>query len=271
MSSAWCAVCRRARSSLVDVRAGRIVALVIGCLIGVIGLGVLAGGLVGTVAHATARDDDGFFRADAADLTTSTAGFASESVDLNRNVGWMTDRGDLATVSLSVQPGSSGKEIFTGIGPSADVAAYLSGVAYERLVDFSSSTDITLERQEGDASASPPGEQTFWVVETTTATAEPLTWTVESGDWTAVIMNADGSSGVDASVEVGVKIDWLLPVAIGAIIIGAILLAGGTLIAVFAVRGSRRDALPPPGGFTPSGAPADRPSGYPPPPGPAAP
>ena len=65
------------------------------------------------------------------------------------------------------------------------------------------------------------------------------TWNVESGDWTVVVMNADGSSGVDANARVGIKIDWLLPVAIVLMVIGVLLLVGGILLAVLVGRGRR--------------------------------
>jgi hypothetical protein len=74
-------------------------------------------------------------------------------------------------------------------------------------------------------------------------------------------MNADGTSGIEADVRVGIKLDWLLPVAIGLIVVGVVLVTGGTLIAVFATRTPRQQPLP---------APADSPP-LPPPPAPAAP
>ena len=58
-------------------------------------------------------------------------------------------------------------------------------------------------------------------------------------------MNADGTSGIEADARVGIKLDWLLPVAIGLIVVGVVLVTGGTLLAVFATRTPRQQPLLP--------------------------
>jgi hypothetical protein len=247
------------------MRAGRIVVLVLGCLIGVVGLGLLIVGVVATVAYAAGRDDDGFFRTDEIHVVTPTAAITSDNLDLGGAPGdadWLTERGDFATVTLDLRPAGAGGRLFAGIGPTADVATYLASVSHDRVEDFDESSDtVTYDRQEGSATPAPPGDQTFWVAEVTTVDSGALTWDVDSGDWTVVVMNTDGTSGIEADVRVGIKLDWLLPVAIGLIVFGVVLVTGGTLIAVFATRTPRQQRLP---------APADS-STLPPPPAPAAP
>ena len=87
--------------------------------------------------------------------------------------------------------------MFAGIGPSADVAAYLEGVSRDQIRDIDLNPDrVRYRRRDGDAVPAPPGEQTFWVAtSSTTSEAGDLTWEVESGDWTVVLMNADASRG----------------------------------------------------------------------------
>jgi hypothetical protein len=247
------------------MRAGRIVAIVVGCVLGVLGFGLLVAGIAGTVAYGVARDDDGFFRTDEIHLTSPTAAITSDSLDLGGTAGdaaWLTDRGDFATVTLDLRPGDSDQELFAGIGPTADVTRYLDSVAIDRVRDYhDSSSTVTYDRQEGSASPAPPGEQTFWVAKVATAQPGALTWEVKSGDWTVVVMNADGSTGIDANARVGIKVDWLLPVAIVLIVVGVVVLVGGTLLAVFVGRRRRQQAL-----LGPAGA-----STLPPPTGPSAP
>ena len=241
------------------MKAGRIVALVLGCLVGLVGLGLLIVGVVATVAYGAGRDDDGFFRTDEIHLATPTAAITSENLDLGGAPGdadWLTERGDFATVTLDLRPAASGGDLFAGIGPTADVEAYLASVPHDRVEDFDESSDnVSYERQEGSSTPAPPGDQTFWVAELTTADSTTLTWDVEGGDWTVVVMNVDGTSGIDADARVGIKLDWLLPVAIGLIVVGVVLLTGGTLLAVFATRTPRQErpaartdssTLPPP-------------------------
>jgi len=75
-------------------------------------------------------------------------------------------------------------------------------------------------------------------------------WEVEGGDWTVVIMNADASPGIDTNARVGIKIDWLLPVAIVLIVVGVVMLVGGILLAVFVGRRPRQQPVLAPAGAT---------------------
>jgi hypothetical protein len=248
-----------------EMRAGRVVAIVVGCIVGVLGLGLLIVGIAGTVAYGVARDDDGYFRTDEIHLTTPTSAITSDSLDLGGTPGdadWLTERRDFATVTLDLRPAGSDRELFAGIGPTADVTRYLESVPHERVKDYDdSNSTVTYERQEGSATPAPPGDQTFWVAKIATAQPAALTWDVKGGDWTVVVMNADGSSGIDVNARVGIRIDWLLPVAIVLIVVGVVLLVGGTLLAVFVGRRPRQQPL-----LAPAGA-----STLPPPTGPDAP
>ena len=132
-------------------------------------------------------------------------------------------------------------------------------MAHDQVTDYDdSNATVTYERQDGSAIPAPPGDQTFWVAQVATAQPGALTWDVRGGDWTVVVMNADGSPGIDATARVGIKIDWLLPVAIVLLVVGVVMLVGGTLVAVFV--GRRRRQQPP---LAPAGG-----STLPPPPGP---
>jgi hypothetical protein len=54
-------------------------------------------------------------------------------------------------------------------------------------------------------------------------------------------MNADGSPVVDVTGSIGVSISWIFPLAVGLLIVGALLLAAGILLIVF---GAKRRPLP---------------------------
>jgi hypothetical protein len=229
------------------VKAGRIVMLVVGAVLALIGFAVLAGSGLGVFAYATQRSD-GYFQTGTVRVASATYAVTSDRVDLQSEPGdndWLIDRGALGSVRLTVDPERSGEPVFAGIGPTADVAAYLDGVSRDVIRDFELSPDrILYRRVPGEGTPTPPGEQPFWVAQVTAEGASQLTWEVESGDWTVVLMNADASRGIDVDARLGIKVDWLLPALIGLIALGLVLLAGGTLLIVFATRGQPRAAEP---------------------------
>ena len=229
------------------MKAGRIVMIVIGSLLALMGFGLLAGGTAGVIAYGTQRTD-GYFRTGEIRLTSATHAITSDRVDLESEPGesdWLVDRGTLGSVRLTIDPGAEGPGIFAGIGPTADVARYLDGVSHDVIRDFELSPDRVLYRRVGgEAAPAPPGDQTFWAAQVTTTEPDELTWEVESGDWTVVLMNADGSRGVDLDARLGIKIDWLLPALIGIMAVGLVLLAGGTTLIIFGSRGLARQPEP---------------------------
>ena len=105
---------------------------------------------------------------------------------------------------------------------------------------------VRYRRIAGEAVPAAPVDQTFWAAQITTDTTKDLTWKVESGDWTVVIMNADASRGVDTNARLGIKVGWFLPAAIGLLVLGLVLLAGGTVLAILGGRGLARAEEPPP-------------------------
>jgi hypothetical protein len=68
---------------------GRIALVVIGALAALAGFALLVGGAVLGWAHATQRDDDGFYRSGSHLLETTTYAITSERIDLGAGVGAM--------------------------------------------------------------------------------------------------------------------------------------------------------------------------------------
>ena len=206
--------------------------IVIGSLIGLLGLALLAAGGFGLWADRTEPDDEGFFTTRPVLLASETSAIVSRDIDTS--VGWVEADSDVfAEVRVTVQP-QNAKSVFIGVGPTDDVNAYLQGVAQDRVTEIELDEDgavVELQPQAGDALPGPPGEEPFWLAEVEGAGETTLDWDLRGGDWSIVLMNADGSPGIDSEAILGVRIGWLIWAAVGILIGGALLAAiGGVLI-----------------------------------------
>jgi hypothetical protein len=226
------------------VTPGRIVLLLVGAVTAIIALGLTAGGAALTYAYTAERKDDGYFVTRHEELATPLFALVSEDLDIEAGTpDWLLDQ--VGEVRISARPGS--KPAFVGIGPSADVDRYLASVPHTRVVDLDFDPfRWETEQVPGAAGPSatpsgPPGDQDFWVASSSGSDQVTVDWDVESGDWVAVVMNADASRSVNVSVAGGAKAPILLPLGIGLLVLG--LLFGAT--AVLLIRLSLRRAPPP--------------------------
>ena len=230
----------------VTVGAKRILLLVFGSLLALVGLAAAIGGATALIAYGTGRDSDGYF-------TTSTQRFAgrgralvSEEVDLGSesDAAGPVSLGDLANVRVRAE-GVGGRAIFVGIGPRSQVAAYLEGAPYDEVTDVNYDPfRVTYVAHAGLRAPAPPAQQDFWAARASGPGQQTLTWDLEGGTWSLVVMNADAAPVVAANLQLGVKIKILLPFGIGLLVGGLIVLAIGVTMIVFGARGGGR--APPP-------------------------
>lgn len=217
--------------------AGHIVTLVIGCLALLPALGVFAGGLAITIAQGVA--DDGYF--DATLDRVDSDGVAIAAVDLwdaaadDEDWPWVLDWLD-PDIRIEARGARSTDEVFVGIAATDDVAAYLEGAAFDEITSFDHRRPVYTPRV-GDQAVAAPTEQTFWVVESSGPGEQQLDWEARNGDWSVVVMNADGSPEVAADVTVGVSSDAVLPIGIVLLVLGTIGVAGSVALIVVGARG----------------------------------
>jgi hypothetical protein len=189
-------------------------------------------------AHETQRDQDGYFTTSTERFRTGTYALTSDEVDLGSHSGRAdpSDLGDLARVRVRAT-GAGGRAVFVGIGPERAVDAYLRGVARDEVshVDFDPFR-VAYRSQPGSAAPAPPARQAFWVARASGRGTQTLEWDLRGGTWVLVVMNADASRGVLVDLDVGVKVDLLLPVGIGLLAGGLLLLAGGVTMVALGAR-----------------------------------
>ncbi len=216
---------------------GRITALVIGALLVIVSIGLLGAGGTALWADLTQRDPAGFVTTDVHTFSTSGSALVTDPVELDSpGVGWLYSAVVLGEVRIRITPVGSDSPVFVGIGPSKDVDRYLAGVHHTLISEFWGNQVQTIK---GDAPASAPGTQDFWVASSTGPGAQTLTWDPANGSWTVVVMNADGRPGIGVGADLGATYPALLGIAIGSLVAGGIFLVGGAFLIVGAIRRRR--------------------------------
>jgi hypothetical protein len=228
------------------MKAGRIVAVVAAALVAVLGVGILLAGGTLVWAHGTQRDSRGYYTSPVVRLDTATSAITA-AVDLDDLPGdrdWLADH-PVGTVRIRAESRQE-RPLFVGIAPTAEVRSWLAGVAHERV--RGANFDPFVARTalvRGGRIAEPPGEQEFWAVSATGSGPQQVRWATERGRWTAVVMNADATPGIAVAADVGARTAVLLPIGIGAILAGLVLLAGAAAAMIWAFRGHRPLATAP--------------------------
>lgn len=215
---------------------GRIVAAIAGVLLAPAAIGLLIGGLAVVVAMSVSRDDGLFLTS--TDYTLQSDGYAlfSDEIAIAPHPGdWWPS--DAASVRITVEP-EGDQSIFVGIGPSADVEAYLAGVAASAVDRLGrDGDDVRYRDVSGEAPSAAPESLGFWAASSTASGRQNIDWEVERGAWSVVIMNADASRRVAVSAEFGVDIpalQWIgIAMIVGGLVVGAI--SAALLVLAFGV------------------------------------
>ncbi|QBR91407.1 hypothetical protein [Nocardioides euryhalodurans] len=221
--------------------AGRVTALVVGVLLVVVGLGLLAGAAAVRVTDTVFRDSTGYLMSTAVQLSTSRHALVSEDAHLEDGVPAVDLQGRwLGTVKVEAST-SDRDGVFVGIARSADVDAYLDGVGHSvvrELVDTGGGSP-RLDTVPGGPPAAAPGERAIWVASAEGPGTRTLTWPVQEGEWTLVVMNADAAAPVEAEVAVGTTAPALEDLAWSLLVAGMLVACAG-LVALTAALVRRR-------------------------------
>ena len=234
------------------MKPNRILAIVIGTLLLLPSLAMVIGGGALAAAYAFGRDDAGYFETSVDGVASPTAAVTAEELTLSAEPGspdWLLDLIE-ADVRLRVAS-EADVALFVGIGPEKDVDAYLAGVAHDQITRLDGN-DAVLSRRAGSSAAEPPADQGFWVASATGTGTQQLDWEATDGRWAVVVMNADGSPGVAADADVGLRVAGGSPLAVVLGVVGLVLTALAVALIVFGASGRTEGAgpapVPPPAG-----------------------
>ena len=163
-------------------------------------------------------------------IEVSSRAVVTDDVDLLR---WSTMPEFVSPDDVRVEGVATRSDtLFLGIAPADAAAGYLEGVAHDEITSWDSSaddiTDVVYARNEGATEPAAPETLGFWVASVSGSGEQALDWTIESGEWALVVMNADGSPGVSADVRFGVAtLPVLLPIGLASLVAGLVALIGG--------------------------------------------
>ncbi|REF38104.1 hypothetical protein [Thermasporomyces composti] len=220
------------------MRLGRTVLVFLAAVVALSGFGAVVVGSVLLWSYGTQRDADGFLFGGVNQFSSAGYAVTSTSVDLHAKPGelvWLPGQ-DLTAVRIDVARTDDGP-VFVGIAPRPDVDRYLRGVTHDRITDvrllpFEARYDQVLGGHQPES----PTRVGIWIRSEAGRGTQQLTWQVQPGQWTVVVMNADGRPGVSADVAVGVKSPLVLPVAVAVASVGVIVLSLGVGLLLLATR-----------------------------------
>ena len=212
--------------------AGRVALLVTGAVVAVLGfLTVAAGGAL--LWGNSQKDADGYLSTGTDRFHTPSYAIATDNLDVDTDGASDLVGHDLfGTVRLRVHSRDD-KPVFVGVARTADVDRYLSGSAHTTVTDVDTSPFDVTYRNAGGGRPLTPAKQDIWDTKASGDGTQTLTWDVKDGNWSVVVMNADGSKNVDAGVSAGAELPWLTPAGWTVLGSGVLLLAlaGGLVFA----------------------------------------
>jgi hypothetical protein len=214
----------------------RIALIVTGALASLVAAGLLAIGGVALWGDAQ-KDSDGYLSTDTHRFEAGTRALATENLDLDLDGGDLVmDTGDLGKVRLKVESRDD-KPVFVGIARTSDVNDYLAGVSHTTLTDVSTSPfEADYDDHAGDRRPVAPADSQIWTASEQGSGKQTLNWEIHDGEWSVVVMNADGSAGVDADVSTGAKVPFLDELGWTAIGSGSFVLIVGVALLVLGIR-----------------------------------
>lgn len=227
--------------------AGKIVLLIFGIIVLLISLSFLMGGGALLSAHNIIKDAEGFYNTKTIQIEKDSYAVVVGPTDINVDVGWDWgwgwDLGDLITFKIEGAGYDPSTQIFLGIARGSDINSYLDDVEYDEITDLNVFPfRVDYRNHSGNVVPEAPTSKAFWNVSNYGPGTQIIEWELEPGRHSLVIMNADGSAGIDMDIVFGVKVPLLFGVSVGLLIGGGVLLAISILMIYFAARKPRISA-----------------------------
>jgi hypothetical protein len=204
----------------------RVLRLVLGSLGLLAALAFLAGAGSLTWALQTHGDGSGWFTTHAYRYRTSSYALSTQRLDVGGITGAFEER--LARLRITVTGADAAKPLFVGIARAEDVDRYLARVEHDELRDIELDPfGIDYRRLGAGAPTALPATRGIWRAHATGTGAQTISWQVEKGRWSAVVMNADGSRRVSVDAQLAVRVSGVWRIVAALFVLGVLSVAGG--------------------------------------------
>ena len=224
---------------------GKIVLLIFGVIVLLVSLVLLLAGGALIWAERTLRDGEGFYTSRTIELDRDSYAILTEpaNIDLGEDWEWLPwvrswGPSDFLTLKIEGSSSDSSKQIFIGVAETSDVEGYLTGVEYDEITDFNfRRLKPEYTNHPGTSVPLAPTSQAFWTASAHGAGTQTLEWAIESGTYSFLLMNEDGSRGLDLEALVGIAVPSVLwGIGVGLLIGGLVAVALAILMIYLAAR-----------------------------------
>ena len=220
---------------------GRLFRLVLGSLGVLAALAFLTGAAALTWGLETHRDGSGYFTTNTHHYQTSSYALSTQSLDVGGLTGALEDR--LARLRITATSNDAAKPLFIGIARTEDADRYLARVEHDELRDIKLDPfSIDYRPFAGGAPTALTTTRSIWRAHAVGTGTQTISWPVEKGRWTAVVMNADGSRHVSVDAQLAARVSGLWWIVVTLIGLGALALAGGGALVYSGARTRTRHA-----------------------------
>ena len=220
--------------------AERIIVLVIGIIVLLLGIILVFFGGALLVVNNTLKDSEGFLNTKTIQIESDSYAVTTLPADIDLRAAWIWDWSDLAAFRVEGSSDNPSMQLFIGIAEEMYVKDYLHGVEHDEITDLKIFPyELEYTRHGGASIPQSPATKNFWNKSSHGAGAQIIEWELETGSWVLVLMNDDGSIGIDADVIFGAKVPILFTLGVGFLAGGIVILAIGGLLIYLAVRRPR--------------------------------
>jgi len=223
------------------VSAERIIVLIIGIIVLLAALVLMFSGGALLVANSVLKDSEGFITTRTIQIESDSYAVTTMPADVDLRGAWIWDWSDLVAFKIEGSNNDPSRGTFMGIAQESDVNSYLRDVDYDEITEFTIFPyEVAYTGHPGDSAPTAPTSQGFWDESAHGSGTLSIQWELKTGSWVLVLMNDDGSMGIDFDIVLGAKVPIMFAVGVGFVVGGIVVLAVGVLLIYLAVRKPRK-------------------------------